>query len=91
MKYDKSELIRLSLKYLNAIPDEVSRVPSYDEFAKLSEQDFDELLNTWAVDINVATELKDVWVNHPSKRKLFAFLWYLFDDILILSCLNSEE
>ena len=64
----------LSVQYLNAIPDTVHQIPSYDEFATYPEQEIDELLRTWAVDINTATELKTAWANHPSRGKLFASL-----------------
>jgi hypothetical protein len=84
MKYNKAELIartaelmainELSVQYLNAIPDTVHQIPSYDEFATYPEQEIDELLRTWAVDINTATELKTAWANHPSRGKLFASL-----------------
>ena len=77
MKFNRSEMKinRLAtLKYLNAIPEIFDEIPSYDEFAKYTEQQVDELLKTWDVDSNAATELKEAWANHPSRSKLFAVL-----------------
>jgi hypothetical protein len=74
MKFNRSEMKINTLKYLNAIPETVDEIPSYDEFAKYTEQQVDELLKIWDVDSNAATELKEAWANHPSRSKLFAIL-----------------